>query len=308
MSGSGGGPWRETSPDKLAQQIREAEQEELDKSYETEVNNLLAKLLTGYNDRDVDAISRILDKIIEDFGDMVEDSVELVFGGSVSKHTYVDGFSDIDALVCLNQERFKDTTPEELRRFLGTILKERYGEDKVTVGNLAVTVETQGFTIQLLPALRMEEGCKISSNNGKDWSRIHPERFADTLTQSNKENGGKVIPTIKLAKAIITTLPPQQQLTGYHVEALAVQIFKQYTGAKTPKAMLEYFFNQAGSFVRKPIVDTTGQSVHVDEYLGPENSTSRRSISLSLDRISRRMKNADGMHSTDQWNTLLGQE
>ena len=42
-----------------------------------------------------------------------------------------------------------------------------------------------------------------------------------------------------------------------------------------------------------PISDSTGQSIHVDDYLGSRSSNSRRMVSDSLSQISRRMNNAD---------------
>lgn len=306
MSGSGGGPWKKVDPKELAQKTRKEEKKTLDDDYETKVNEVLAQNLTEYNNRDVEKIKSILDNIISNLGDEVEGAIDLLFGGSVSKHTYIDGLSDIDALVIFNDTELANRSPAELRDILGKITKELYKSENVSVGNLAVTVKTDGQVIQLLPTLQVDDGFKISSNNGKEWSSIQPQRFSESLTELNNKNGGKIIPTIKLAKAIIYTLPSQQQLSGYHVESMAVQVFKNYNGPITPKAMLEYFFENAGNVVKKPIKDVTGQSSHVDDYLGLENSPQRRIVSLALDRISRRMKNADGMLSVEEWNPLFG--
>jgi Second Messenger Oligonucleotide or Dinucleotide Synthetase domain len=305
MSGSGGGPWK-VDPKEVAQKTRKEEKKALDDDYETKVNEVLAQNLTEYNNRDVEKIKSILDNIISNLGDEVEGAIDLLFGGSVSKHTYIEGLSDIDALVIFNDTELANRSPAELRDILGKITKELYESENVSVGNLAVTVKTDGQVIQLLPTLRVDDGFKISSKNGKEWSSIQPQRFSESLIELNKKNGGKIIPTIKLAKAIIYTLPSQQQLSGYHVESLAVQVFKNYNGPTTPKVMLEYFFENAGNVVKKPIKDVTGQSSHVDDYLGLENSPQRRIVSLALNRISRRMKNADGMLSVEEWNPLFG--
>ena len=193
------------------------------------------RILSEYNDRDVDTIKNILDNIISDLGDEVEGAIDLLFGGSVEKHTYIDGLSDIDALVIFNDTELVDHSPEELRDLLGKIIKDRYGDENVFIGNLAVTVRTKGQVIQLLPTLRIDDGFKISSNNGKEWSAIQPQKFSDSLTTLNKKNGGKLIPTIKLAKAIIYTLPNQQQLSGYHVESLALEVLENMMALLLPK-------------------------------------------------------------------------
>jgi hypothetical protein len=175
----------------------------------------------------------------------------------------------------------------------------------VNVGTLAVTLVHQGMTLQLLPAVRDGEGFKIASSDGKQWSNINPRTFADALTRANKAMDGKLVPCIKLAKAIIATLPEKRRLTGYHTESLAINIFRNYSGPRTTRSMLLHFFEQAATHVKTPVVDSTGQSVHVDEYLGPSNSLSRQIVGDSMDRVARRMKNADGARSVASWRELF---
>ena len=76
---------------------------------------------------------------------------------------------------------------------------------------------------------------------------------------------------------------------------------------KTAKAMLKYFFKRAKDIVKTPIKDKTGQSINVDEYLGPENSVKRSQISNTIDRMYRRMKNADTIGSIAEWSEILGE-
>jgi hypothetical protein len=124
----------------------------------------------------------------------------------------------------------------------------------------------------------------------------------------NDECGGKLVPTIKLAKAVIGTLPEVQRLTGYHVESLAIAAFRGYDGTKTAAAMLPVFFERARELVLNPIRDSTGQSVHVDGYLGDANSAERQAASHLLNRIAKRMRNASAHQSTDQWEALFGSD
>lgn len=56
----------------------------------------------------------------------------------------------------------------------------------------------------------------------------------------------------------------------------------------------------------KPIRDASGQSVHVDEYLGAANSLPRRIVADTLARIGRRIRNADGAKSVERWRELFG--
>jgi hypothetical protein len=117
--------------------------------------------------------------------------------------------------------------------------------------------------------------------------------------------GGKLVPTIKLAKAIIAGLPEKRRLTGFHTEMLAVKVFQGYDGPKTHRAMLRHFFENAPEHVKSPMRDPTGQSRHADEYLGSRGSVERRVVADALGRIARKMKNADGAADVSRWRDLL---
>lgn len=305
MGGSGGFFSGSVDPDELARRTREAEDNTRDDAFETDVGGYLASELAQYNDRDVDGTKAIFDSVKKDLESDIEGAVDLLYGGSISKHTYVDGLSDVDALVLMDRTELRGKDPAALQRLLADCLRGRYGKDAVYEGVLAVTVTLHDKTIQLLPALRDGKKFKIASYDGKGWSRIDPAGFAKALTKGNKAMDGKLVPCIKLVKAIVGTLPEKRRLTGYHAESLAIQVFKGYDGPKTPKAMARHFFERAPDHVKQPIKDSSGQSVHVDEYLGKANSLQRRIVADALGRIARKIRNADGARSLESWKDLF---
>src|SRR5205085_3963650 len=122
--------------------------------------------------------------------------------------------------------------------------------------------------IQVIPAVRTRDGLRVPAWLGNGWAEINPEKFTAALTKRNAQCGGKLIPTIKLAKAINATLPEPHQLTGYHMESLAIAAFRGYDGPQTLPKMLPYFFTRIPDLLLQPIKDKTGQSVHVDTHLG----------------------------------------
>jgi hypothetical protein len=306
MGGSGGVFFSgRVSPNDLARKTREAEEKTHDEEFETKVSSFLASELAQYNDRDVDSTQAVFQSVKKDLEADVEGTVDLLYGGSISKHTYVDGLSDVDALVLMDRTELKGKQPKKLQSLLANCLWARYGKDSVTLGPLAVTLNHEGKTIQLLPALRDGNKLKIANYDAKGWSGIDPVGFAEALTRANKALDGKIVPCIKLVKSIIATLPEQRQLTGYHTESLAIQVFKGYKGPKTPKAMVRHFFEHASDHVKQPIKDSSGQSVYVDEYLGEANSLERRIVADALGRIARKIRNADGARSVERWKELF---
>lgn len=307
MGGSGDSGSYSPSAD-VARLRREALKEVAAQELLYAINVFLDRILAEINTRDIETTGAYLEALLEMLHDDVEDVDRLLFGGSVAKHTYVDGLSDIDCLVILDRAVTDSVRPANLREDFAQIIRERgpAGDiEAVSVGDLAVTVMYRdGTTIQLLPAARDDEVVFISSPDGASWQRIKPRDFARRLTEVNQANGGGVVPTIKLAKAILATLPPERQLSGYHTEALAVAAFRAYDGPRNRVDMLRHFFSSAAQDVLRPIPDVTGQSAAVDAALGPANSPERRRIADSIARVARIMESVGNL---EQWQGLFGE-
>jgi len=305
--GGGGSGW--SRPLDIAREVREAEKQVHGERFQTELSGLLTQLLAQYNDRDAPLVRRRLDEILTVLESVIDGKLEQIFGGSVAKHTYVDGLSDIDCLLVVNDASLERAGPREAIAQVEKILAERLkGQAEVSAGQLAVTVRYgDGMEIQLLAAVKSGNGLKIpSSRDQSKWSNIDPQKFQAGLTKYNAQCDGKLVPTIKLAKAIIGQLPDAHQLSGYHIESLAIDAFKSYSGTKTSAAMLPHFFEHAKNRVLRPMTDSTGQSVHVDEYMGATNSADRMNASHILGRIAKRMANASAAGSLPHWKDLFG--
>lgn len=299
------------SPEELRNAVRKAEDRTSVAAFETELAGVLGNLLGGYNGRDVEAMRERLEVVKGALQGEMVGSFDQLLGGSVAKHTYVDGLSDIDSLVLINDSALEGKSPQQvLARMAKIIGRELGSEAKITRGRMALTIEySDGMIIQVLPALRSKDGhMHVPSSRVVGWSKINPVAFQEALTRRNAECAGKLVPTIKLAKAIVGQLPESQRLSGYHMESLAISAFRDYAGDKITTAMLPTFFERARELVLSPIRDSTGQSIHVDEYLGPANSEARQAASHVLGRIARRMRNATVAGSTAQWKALFGLE
>lgn len=295
-------------PEEVGIELRREEERTHDQAFDAQIAERLGGLLGDVNQRDTKAIGAALEEIKSALAADIEGTVDPILGGSVRKHTYVDGISDIDALVILRDEQLKSLSPQEVLAYFEKKAHEGLPGWEVSKGQLAITLRRKDLEIQVLPAVREETKMWIPNARGDRWSDINPQAFFRHLTDTNGKFGGKVVPVIKLAKIINSQQPIALQLTGYHVESLAIEAFKSYSGPLNPKAMLEHFFDAARSLVLAPIRDKTGQSVHVDSYLGQANSTARKEVSAALDRIHRRMKNADTLRSEDQWLEPFGEE
>ena len=259
-----------------------------------EINGCLRELLRVYNARDTQAVSRHVQVLHDSLELRDDDVIRTLFGGSVSKHTAISGLSDVDVLVIVNDSSLSGQSPATVIRLMAQRIRQRLPQTSVSTGDLAVTVRySDGIEVQVLPAIRTKSGVRIADPKTNRWSGVvYPERFARKLTQVNQRNDGKVIPTVKLAKGLASHMisSNRDHISGYHMESLAIEAFRNYQGPHDLKSMLSHFADFSSRAVIKPIIDPTGQSRHVDEYMGPQGSARRQRASDSFRRMRQRFE------------------
>lgn len=302
--GSGSNPtWPTISPKDLK---KDSDSQKETGAFNSEVNGYLQQLLSDSN-RDPDACQTHIDTVLAALTKDNIGAIELRYGGSVAKHTYVDGLSDIDILAIIDNTELAGKSPAEVLDYFEDYIRSRLKSTDIRRGKLAITIHySDGCILQILPTLKTSSGIKIASTDPNKWSNIvRPDKFASKLTEINQKNTNGVVPAIKLFKSINAEQAEQNQLTGYHIESLAIEAFSNYTGPKTRKAMLMHLTKYATTAVLNPIKDSTGQSVHVDDYLGAANSIERQKVSIALKRLSNRMDIAETERSIELWKDII---
>ena len=312
MGGGGGDGSQRYTESNIEETVRKIRDESRDQRFETEVNEYLYNILNELS-RDSRVTKEQLDLILNVLNEDDIGTFETRFGGSVSKHTYIEGLSDVDVLLLVNNTDFAGWSPSSIDYYIRNrlLLSNLNRIEQVTIGKLAVTVTlTDGHSFQFLPTIKTEDGYKIPNPDGKWSSVVRPKEFSEKLSEVNKLNNNNLISTIRLAKKIISNLPKDQQLSGYHIESMAVKIFKKKDSSIpcTNKKMIRSFFEKATDEIRRPIKDRTGQSYHVDDNLGAENSLRRIAISQTLNRIAKDMKYADDSGRVDKWKEIVNSE
>src|SRR5215213_889397 len=103
MGGTGARYNRPPTEDSIQRKVEQAEGKERER-LNGEVDYLIERLLSRYNKRDTEEVSQRLEQIEGTLGEIANIET-LLFGGSVSKHTAVNGLSDVDALIILDRGR-----------------------------------------------------------------------------------------------------------------------------------------------------------------------------------------------------------
>ncbi len=164
----------------------------------------------------------------------------------------------------------------------------------VRSGVLAVTVEYADDTeIQVLPAIRTKNGgIRIAQ----------PGNFAEVLIAVNTANKGRVVATIKLAKAMAGCFisRPNRKISGYHMECLAMAAFRDQQGELAPRSMLTHLFGYSVRAVMKPVPDSTGQSRYMHEHLGRAGSLPSQRASTYFGQMRAKVKSSKTKQDMDR--------
>ena len=139
---------------------------------DNEVNGYLRKRLKEANARNSEAIRRHirgLRKALEKEGDVIQP----IFGGSFNKNTYVNGLSDVDILMTINDSWLSGQLPNAVIKHMAELIKQRMPQTKLRKGAMAVTVTySDGYEIQVLPAIRAKGGIRIAERGSNKWSNV----------------------------------------------------------------------------------------------------------------------------------------
>ena len=140
MGGGGGSSRFGWSCPEAAKQVQQAESGLANAEFQTELATYLAELLSRFNDRDTRLVRERLDEVAQVLRQVLEEEIDQVFGGSVAKHTYVDGLSDVDCLMILNGTDLHKGGPLAALKTVVDTLSDQIDGAKISSGKLAVTV------------------------------------------------------------------------------------------------------------------------------------------------------------------------
>jgi hypothetical protein len=144
--GSRGGPFSSSrSPQQLASLVRKAEDATSIAEFEAKLSGILGELLATCNDRDVEQVQKRLEQIKVAIADKIDGSVDHLFGGSVAKHTYVDGLSDIDSILFVNGTKLSSALPQKSLEVIADALRRKLSNSaKVSISKWGQTPFTSG--------------------------------------------------------------------------------------------------------------------------------------------------------------------
>jgi len=305
MGGNGGyGFGRASALSERNQNLAQSLQRTRQQAEATELAQIFSQTMERINQLDTEALGKHKETVLRALNSLFEGGYDLRGGGSRTRHTYVNGLSDVDFLLDLGPYSTssiadKDNSAAVLQAMVGQ-LQQRMPNTQLKAGRMAVTVQfSDGQELQILPAFRYHSGYRVPDAQGLGWVVTKPHVFAKMLSDRNAAVGSKLLRTIKLSKLLCENFAVG--IKSYHLENVALKAFQQYTGPHNDVEMLRHLFNQAKQFVTRPMPDITGQSTHVDKYLSDNNE--RVGLARQLAAVEREIGKAGA--DPDLWRSLL---
>lgn len=225
------------------------------------------------------AINYVLDRINQDLNRALYAPFRIELAGSVEKNTFNEGISDIDLRAVTTNSALLDYSPKIAKKL---ILKQIRSIDEVKnprVGHQAVTLTKGGHEYQIIPVIRHDGKTYIPSERGTYWKTVDIEVFNRSLNSLNRKTEGRFCEAVRFVKILSNTyIPKRYQLSGYHIESIAMEAISQHCHPLNRTDMIERILGNIPSRVKRYSWDITRESKAIDRDLGSNYSTERKDV------------------------------
>ena len=213
------------------------------------------------------------------------DKFEFIFSGSLSKYTYIDGYSDVDIFfpIC-KQEPFKRTPNDSLVSLASKLFHMGIYDYSLSEKKNSLVGRFNNIKVDLVPVVYSSNYLLFPSTGGSEWNKIYPNKTINKLVQNNSERAKLLITLIRIFKLVFYKLYNLTQIKGYHIEMLAINSLSDNTSFKITDAFL-HGLESIKKKILYQIIDETQQYEFIDQNLGQSNSEERIDISLKLNDI-----------------------
>jgi hypothetical protein len=241
-------------------------------------------------------ISEYLDDLLEECTDScrrVFANCEFSISGSLWKHTFAFGVSDIDVLCAFNS---RELSPNHVVSRLASAFSST--RTPIIAHQTHVTLPSPfGVTIDIVPVVVDSGEIALIHSSGGRWVRARPELFATVLQQANLSSQNTLKPSIRVLKSLLSRCSSAPLLKGHHIEAICVHAASEFAGTFKITTLLEFILSQLPRLANLHFVDTSGQLQFIDDYLGASDSDERCRLSAYLTDYRARMADTHFLRS-----------
>lgn len=168
--------------------------------------------------------------------------------GSYDRDTIIRPLNDIDLFAVLKQDKWEDENgnlpkPQSVLTKIKNYLNDLSDyKGKVTQDRPCVTIKLSDKNFDVLPSFEQSwGGYLIPSHDLQSWTYSNPKQLTTDLDDIHRERTYKVKPTIKAVK--YWNKENDKYIPSYHVEEVAISIFRMYSFTNFEQAVRLWFEN-----------------------------------------------------------------
>lgn len=188
--------------------------------------------------------------------------------GSYARSTMIAPLAqaDIDVLVVLSTDYFKEHTPVSLLELVREELRGTYPKTpRISKNGQAVTIRFTDFLMDVVPAFfRKGGGYLIPNTETGRWIATNPKRHVELWSETNEFHQGDFIPLVKMLKA--WNRAHSERFRSFHLESLARHVLTGVTISDFSSA-LRYFFEKAHDAVDYQLAEPAGIGGDIGAYM-----------------------------------------
>ena len=153
------------------------------------------------------------------------ESPHTALSGSYSRHTAIEMIPDVDVLLFVPADQL-ERTPNAVLLELHTVLEDYPAAEINAEGqrrSVRLELPADDLCLDIVPAVAdegLDHALKVPDRPQQEWIPSDPLGYAERLTRVNQEQGGKLVPLVKMLKAWRDEQMLRRRPKSYVIEVL----------------------------------------------------------------------------------------
>ena len=238
--------------------------------------------------------------------------------GSYSRNTMIAPLkeADIDIFITLDPKYFyhynngQNGGQAGLLDLVKRALKRTYTRTPdISRDGQAVSIRFEDFVVDVVPGFsRKGDGYLIPNSITQSWLSTDPKKHVEIMQAENAEHQGDLVPAIRMAKGWNSNIG--KYFRSFHLEVLALEIFRGVKISDSPSGM-RFYFDKARKLVAQKNLDPAGFGDDIGRYIDTQDKIqeSVAKFQLAYDRALKAEDFAQRgyvQHAVEMWQKVFG--
>jgi len=169
----------------------------------------------------------------------------------------------------------------------------QYAKAEIKKNQQAVVINLKSYSwvFDVVPAVAVQDVWKtgishyLIPDGAGEWIRTDPRKDAANMTAANQNNGGNLLPVMRLLKYWNNHTYNKPRLPSYYFETLVLRTFQGTHSLASVQSGLDYFFNNAPLYLNMACPDPKRLGPNLDAAVGAD---ARQKVNAALREAAQR--------------------